>query len=214
MRIVGYSLKNPRPALAAARAVLARGGVIAYPTETSYGLGADPLHLSAVEGIYKMKARDKKLFLPLVASSLAMIEAWCVLSPPARRLARGLWPGPFTMILPLKRDTAGQKKLARYLRTREIAVRISGHPLPRQLARLTGHPFISTSANISARPAAFSAQDVQHIFARCHFQPDIIIDGGSLRSRRPSTIVRIDEKGILHLVRPGVVSFQRIQSFL
>lgn len=214
MRIVGYNSKNSRPALAAARTVLARGGVVAYPTETSYGLGADPLCLPAVDKIYRMKVRDKKFFLPLVASSRAMIEDWCVFPSLARRLARNFWPGPVTLILPLKQHTTQQKKLARYLRTREVAIRITGHALARQLARLVGRPFISTSANISAEPPAFSAEQVEHIFERRRFQPDLVLDGGVLRPRRPSTIVRIEEKGILHLVRPGVVSFQRIRSFL
>ena len=214
MRIVGYNPKNPRPTLAAARSVLQRGGVIVYPTETSYGIGADPLRLSAVQKIYAIKKRHTKLLLPFVAASLALVERWCVLSPLARRLARNLWPGPFTIILPVRQKTTRQKKLMRHLRTSEIAIRVPSHEMARKLSHLLDRPFIATSANISRQSAAFSAEQARRIFAGHRFQPDLIVDGGVLQSSQPSTIVRIDEHGTLQIVRTGVVSKARIQSFL
>lgn len=182
--------------------VIRRGGVIAYPTETSYGLGADPWQKRAVQRLYQMKRRPRRLFLPLIASSLAMVRKWCHLDRVSLDLAKKYWPGPLSLVLPLKNHSRPQKQLALILGTHTIAIRLSNMPLARSLARISGRPVIATSANITGQPSLYSARAVYQAFSRRKFRPDLILDGGTLPIRPASTVVQVVDKKLI-ILRQG-----------
>ena len=181
---------------------LARGGLLAYPTETVYGLGSGP-SVAALDALARLKGRTPdKPFLILV-SSRAMVEEWgLVLSAAARALAAAFWPGPLTLVLP-----GGEGKLPDQLRGREggIAVRHTSHAGIARLVTATGQPLTSTSANRPGDPPAPGADRIREVFA-----PEIergellVLDGGVLGNVPPSTLVDCTSP-VPRLVREGAI---------
>jgi L-threonylcarbamoyladenylate synthase len=196
-------------AIARAAAAIARGEVVAYPTETFYGLAADPRNARAIERIFEAKGRRSDEPLPLIASDVAQVERWFgALSPQAAILAREFWPGPLTLVLPLRADhdlpsalTAGRAN---------IAVRVPAHPVARALALAAGGAITSTSANPSGEPPASTADDVLRMLAD---RIAMVIDGGATPGGAPSTIVDVHEVPPT-LVRAGVVPWERVLGLL
>ncbi len=171
------------------------GRVVAIPTDTVYGLAADPFCPEAVERLFRLKGRpEHKPILLLVASRL-QVEALAERLPPAfDRLAGRFWPGPVTVVLPAlpsvpERITAG---------TGTVAVRMPGSPLTLRIIRAAGVPLTGTSANRSGRPAARSAREVAEQFPGASLT---VLDGGPAASALPSTIV--DLTGEPRIVREG-----------
>lgn len=184
------------PELAEAVRVLKRGGVIAFPTETSYGLGCDPLNERAVKKIFNIKSRDAVKSLPLIANSVTQVKRAAKLAPEVERFAREYWPGPLTLALPAReRFAPGVAKDG------EIAIRVSGHPLARALARKLDRPIVATSLNLSGEAAIFDMNDLDK---RMRKGIDAILNTGPLPPSRPSTIVRFSG-GKMKVIRPGVI---------
>jgi L-threonylcarbamoyladenylate synthase len=186
-----------------AAAWIGRGGIVAMPTETFYGLAADPRSSSAVESLLDLKGRPAGAALPLVAASIEQVEDWCGPLPPrARRLARRFWPGPLSIVLAAREPLA-----AGVLAGGEtIAVRVPSHPVTRALVARCGHPLTATSANRSGEPPARSAVDLAAL-AR---DPRLyVIDAGETAGGRPSTIVDVREP-TPRLVRDGAVPWNRV----
>lgn len=173
-------------------AVLKKGGVIAYPTETVYGLGCDPRDPSARRRIYDLKGRDQKNPLLLVAASIAQVRKVARLDGKALKLAKAYWPGPLTLVLP-----------ARTIGT--IAIRVSSSPTVQKLCRAFGYPIISTSANRSGEPECRSGRAVKKIFAGQHLAPDFVLDEGRLPRRKTSTVAQVDKLGRIEVLREGAI---------
>lgn len=193
------SKKNGSNGPVAAAEILRRGGVVAFPTETSYGLAADAADPGAVKKIYRIKGREKGKPLPLIAASFAQAARYVVLHGLALRIAKKYWPGPVTIVAPLK-DPA----LAKALGVREAAIRVPASSIARSLAKKVGRPITSTSANLSGAPVAFSGEEVIAVFSQRRSRPDLLLDAGKLRRRPPSTIIRIEGTDIMTL-RQGAV---------
>ncbi len=175
------------------------GGLIIYPTETAYGLGADARNAKAVRRIFVLKRRAKTKTLPVIVGSVAMAERYVRLSMEARRLARRFWPGPLTLILPARRSTF----LARgVMQEGMLALRVSSHPVARALARRVHGPIISTSANLAGRGECYSIGEVVAQF-RTLPRDMLILDAGRLPRRTPSTIVAFDPAP--RIVRRGAI---------
>jgi len=196
-------------AVAAAVAVLARGGVIAFPTETFYGLGADPVREDAVAAIFAAKGRSAGEALPLIAADAAAARAvaasW---SPIAEQLAGAFWPGPLTLVVPVRPGavvtgvTAGRDT---------VAVRVPGHPLARALAGAApGRLLTATSANRSGSPALATADAVERAIGG---HVSLIVDGGPSPGGLASTIVDVTGASP-RLIREGPVAFDRVLEFL
>ena len=147
--------------LSAAIRTVQAGGVLAYPTESVYGLGCNPADLAAVQRILSLKQRPAEKGLILIAADLAQLEPY-LLPLDASLQARVLptWPGAVTWLLPVR------PAVSPLIRGKHdtLAVRITAHPLCQELCRQLGHPLISTSANLSDQPAARSAAEVQQQF--------------------------------------------------
>ena len=173
--------------------LLKKGKIIVYPTETAYGIGADPANKKAIAKIYLMKKRSKKKPLLLIASSIAQVLRHCRMNKIEKRLAKKNWPGAFTMILRMKTNNG----LA--LNYKEVGIRVSGLRFARLIARHLRNPIISTSANISGSKTPYSAEEVIGMFSLCQYKPDYIIDAGTLPKRNVSRIVKIENDKILVL---------------
>ena len=161
--------------------ILGRGGVIAYPTETLYGLGADPWNDAAVHRIFELKGRSPDKPLPLLLPTGDPERFGIQLTPLARRLGDRYWPGPVTLIVPATGFpsivTAG---------TDTVAVRRSPLPFVEALLGHWSRPLVTTSANLSDQPSAVRGAEVLRAFPR---GLDCIVDGGTLTGRAGSTIV-------------------------
>ena len=187
-------------ALAAAVAAVKAGQVVVFPTETAYGLAADPANRRAVASIFAIKGRSKEKQLPFIAASPAQAEAFVRLGSAARALARRRWPGPLTIVAPVRAGV----KLAGAAAGPTAAVRVPALAWARALAAGLGRPVTSTSANLSGQPAVYSPRDIRRVFAGRRRQPDLFLDAGPLPRRRPSTIVRF-KRGKIEILRPGPV---------
>ncbi len=185
----------------AAIAVLKRGGVIAYPTETVYGLGCDPRNANAVARIFRIKGRSKAKSLLLAAASLYQARKVATLKAISYKLQARYWPGPLTLVLPTR-----HVKLAKGIAPHgEVAIRVSSSSFVQALCQAYGFPIVSTSANKSGELDCRSGKAVINIFQNQKYQPDLIIDFGPLPYRKPSTVARIRSDGSITVLRQGAI---------
>ena len=191
------------PALDEAAAVLRAGGLVAFPTETVYGLGANACSAEAVAGIFAAKGRPADNPLIVHVESLAAAEAvtaW--ISPLAEQLAERWWPGPLTLVL--EADPSLPRATTGGLAT--VAVRVPAHPVALALLRAAGVPVAAPSANRSGRPSPTSAQ---HVADDLGSVVDVIVDGGPAQVGLESTVV--DARGERPVVlREGAVTREQL----
>ena len=182
--------------LAQAAEILTHGGLVAFPTETVYGLGADARQSDAVAGIYAAKGRPQ--FNPLIVhvADLAAAEALVAFTPDARRLAAAFWPGALTLVLPLRDGSGISSLVTAGLAT--LAVRVPDHPVAQGLLRAFGGPVAAPSANPSGR---ISPTTAAHVRGGLGGRIDAIVDGGACRVGLESTI--LDMTGAPALLRAG-----------
>lgn len=177
---------------------LREGGIVIYPTETAYALGADATNAHAVRRIFEIKNRDWQKSLPLIVGSLTDAERVAHFSRHATELAKRHWPGPLTLVLPVRASSGLAPGI---VSDGMVALRVSSHPIARALARGLGKPITSTSANVSGEGQCHSVRTIHKQFK--HFPPHLlIIDAGSLPRRKVSTIVRLRD-GNLEIIRKG-----------
>ena len=161
---------------------LSQGHVIAYPTEGVWGLGCNPFNHHAVQRVLEIKRRPEHKGLILVASRIEQVEPWLrMLSRDQRQSVLKSWPGPYTWVFP---ETG---LLPKWITGRHssVAIRVSAHPLVRELCDAWGGLLVSTSANVATRPAATRRIQVQKSL---HGQVDYILPGETLGSNKPSQI--------------------------
>ena len=187
--------------------IIRNGGLVAIPTETVYGLGADGLNPEAVAKIFLAKGRPQDNPLILHVADTAQIEVFCHSIPEsAYRLAQAFWPGPLTIVLPA-RDTVPKCTTAG-LPT--VAVRCPDCEITRRIIALAGVPIAAPSANISGKPSTTTAQHVLHDHDG---RIDAVVDGGASRVGVESTIVDLTEDRP-RLLRPGGITPEQLISVL
>lgn len=191
-------------ALARAQALLADGGLVALPTETVYGLAADATNGKAVARIFSAKGRPQ--FNPLIChvSGIEMAQEFALIDEPAKRLIDAFWPGPLTLVLPLKNDTKIHPLVSAGLDT--IALR---HPrgLMAKLVATMGRPLAAPSANASGKISPTTARAVHNSLGD---RVDLIIDDGPCSVGLESTIVKVENQR-LTLLRPGSVTIDDLE---
>jgi L-threonylcarbamoyladenylate synthase len=194
-------------AVAAAARVLAEGGLVAFPTETVYGLGADAANPAAVAGIYRAKGRPA--FNPLIAhvGDLADARKIARFDAAATALAEAFWPGPLTLVLPKTENCAVADLATAGLDT--VAIRIPAHPVAREILRAFGGAVVAPSANISGHVSPTTAAHVQSDLAG---RIDLIVDGGAVNVGVESTIVGCFDAPML--LRPGGLPRAEIERVL
>lgn len=197
-------------ALRQAAEYLKSGGLVAFPTETVYGLGADATNARAVAHIFETKGRPR--FNPLIVHvpSLAVAETFAEVSDLARRLAGTFWPGPLTLVL--KRKESGTQKLADLVTAGldTVAVRVPAHPLARRLLEATGKPLAAPSANRSGRVSPTLAAHVERDFGA---SLPIVLNGGPTVHGLESTVLDVSGERP-RLLRPGAVTRSAIEAVL
>jgi len=201
-------LADNGPGLAQAAAILQRGGLVAFPTETVYGLGADATNAQAVAGIYAAKERPS--FNPLIShlESFEAAQAQGTFDETARKLAEAFWPGPLTLVVPVA-PTCTVSDLAR-AGLDSVGLRVPAHPLAHALLKATGRPVAAPSANRSGR---ISPTDAAHVLGDLDGRIDAVLDGGSCDVGVESTIVAC-LGGTPRLLRPGGVPREAIEALI
>lgn len=202
MLVLSLAPRDKKASLLRAVRVLKRGGVVVVPTETSYGMAADALNRRAVARVRRLKGRGDKP-MALIASSPAMVRAFFTVQALAARLMRRHWPGPLTLVLPVR-----DRRLARAGLSRDgaVGVRVSSHGVPRALSRALGRPIVATSANRSDAPAARTLAAFVLQF-RGKALPDAFLHAGRLPPRASSTVARLVD-GRVRIVRSGPVALR------
>lgn len=187
---------------------LKQGGIVAYPTETFYGLAVDPQNDRAVASLYALKKREPTKPLSLLVPDLDCL-ATCVRCIPApyEKLIDSFWPGPLTLIFTAKDALFSQ--LAGSDNT--LAIRVSSHPVAHKLSSLWGGPLTATSANISGQPALVNGDQVRALWGR-HISS--LLDGGPVPGGKGSTIVRCSDNHLCHVVRDGVIPLEELSRVL
>jgi L-threonylcarbamoyladenylate synthase len=182
---------------------LRQGGIVAFPTDTWYGLAVDPGSDGAVRAIFELKGRSARAALPLVAASVRQVEAACgPLGVTAARLAALWWPGPLSLIVDAPADVA----VAVHGGSRSVAVRVPAHTLARMLAEAWGGLVTATSANVSGAAPAGAARDLDRLAADARV---FVVDGGTTPGGAPSTIVDARASHVT-LVRDGAIPWNRV----
>jgi L-threonylcarbamoyladenylate synthase len=204
MRWLTVDPADPDPAVIAVASDLLRGGgLVAFPTETVYGLGVDPFNEEAVERLFAVKGRPVEKGLILHLGEVAQIDAVAREVPPAaRRLIGQFFPGPLTVVLPV-RSGVEQPSLSRKVTggSDTIAVRLPAHPVALALARAFGGPIAAPSANRSGEPPPTDAETIRRTLGSAL---DAILDAGPVLGGIPSTLVDVTATPI-RILREGAI---------
>lgn len=196
------------PDLAEAGALLARGGLVAFPTETVYGLGADATNPEAIARLYAAKGRPH--FNPLIAHAptIAAARGLGRFTPLAERLAEAFWPGPLTLVVPAD-ETSPVCELAR-AGLASVAIRVPDHPIARAILVAAGRPIAAPSAN---RSGHVSPTRAGHVRADLGGRIAAIVDGGACPLGIESTIIAcLDDRAVL--LRPGGLARAAIEAVI
>jgi L-threonylcarbamoyladenylate synthase len=195
--------------IARAATLIAGGGLVALPTETVYGLAARADRAEAVAAIYRAKGRPD--FNPLIVHvpDVAAAEDLAVMDDRAHTLAARFWPGPFTLVLPLRPGAEVAPAVTAGLPT--IALRCPAHPVMRAVLEVVRLPLAAPSANVSG---AVSPTCAEHVLATLDGRIDAVLDGGACRQGLESTIVALRAEGGWQLLRQGPVSERELVSLL
>ena len=226
MKIIRVNKNSQNIAINKAVRIIRNGGVVVYPTETAYGLGADFLNPQAVRKIYQIKGRNYKKPLSVIVSSFKMAKEVVKFNQISLKLAKKYWPGALTLILnsefrisneflitkfrnhfKIKNSKFNQNSKLEIDNYKTLGLRISSNKLATSIVRKFGRPITATSANVSGKGECFSAAAVISQFKNRKYQPDLVIDIGKLPKRQMSTIVRVIDNQI-EIVRKGAVKLK------
>lgn len=188
--------------------LLRQGMLVAFPTETVYGLGADATNDDAVAAIFAAKGRPTFNPLILHVADIREAKAIAYMDERAEHLAQRLWPGPLTLVLKRREDAKVSLLASAGLDT--VAVRSPAHPVARPLLRLTGRPIAAPSANLSSR---VSATDATHVAAELGDKVAMILDGGPTPLGIESTVVDMTGE-VPVILRPGSVQPEEISAIV
>lgn len=174
--------------------ILKKGGLIIYPTETCYGIGADATNSKAVRRVYKVKKRSYSKPIHIIVSSLKMMEIYGEITDEIRFLVKRFMPGPLSIV------TRKKETIPRILNPKEITFRIPDNPIALKLVKEAKVPITATSANISRQLPLYKIKDVIKTF---NGKLEMILDAGNLKRVKPSTF--IDMKSKPRILREGPI---------
>lgn len=175
---------------------LQRGGVIAYPTDTCYGLGCSIYEKKSIDAIYRIKRMKSDKPLSFICSDLKKLSEFANVSNKAYRLMRKLLPGPYTFVLPATREVPRLLQNKR----KQVGIRVPDHPIILEVVRQLGHPIISTTCQEEGEELACAdVYDIKDRFGHCL---DLAIDGDYIYPE-VSTVVRIDISEEIEILREG-----------
>ncbi|MBM3544063.1 MAG: threonylcarbamoyl-AMP synthase [Alphaproteobacteria bacterium] len=187
---------------------LAKGEIVAFPTETVYGLGANALDARAVARVFAAKGRPSDKPLAVLVPGIAKVEDFAAVTVAARKLAQAFWPGPLTLVLPKRQDCPFAEPVSAGLGT--IAFRAPDHDVAQMLLAKSGLPIVAPSANRSGNRSPKTAAEVE---AELGDRPAMILDGGPSPLGVESTIVSLVGP-VPTLLRQGALSAEAIEDVL
>ncbi|MBT6435163.1 MAG: threonylcarbamoyl-AMP synthase [Deltaproteobacteria bacterium] len=187
-----------------AAGIIREGGVVAFPTETFYGLAVDPGQTSGLSRLIEIKQRDAAKGIPVIAASFADVERNFILPDALRDALESIWPAPLSVAL-TPREQVSRTLCGDFT---SVAVRVSANRLARELAQRSGGLITATSANLSGQPPS---QDAQGVMAQLKDTIDYLLDTGKTPGGEPSTIVAF-EKGSLRIYRQGRYDVAKLTS--
>jgi L-threonylcarbamoyladenylate synthase len=195
--------------IAEAAAILRAGGLVAFPTETVYGLGALATDAAAIARLYAAKGRPAHNPLILHVANPALAERFALFDARAERLAAAFWPGPLTLVLPLRPDAGIATAATAGLDT--VAVRVPRHPTALQLLEAVGGPVAAPSANRSGRVSPTTAA---HVLADLGGLIDLVLDAGPVEVGIESTVLDLSRPSTARVLRPGGVTRAAIEAVI
>lgn len=206
--MVSLDLEHPEPDLIRkAASVVLSGGILAFPTDTSYGLGVNPFDDEAVSRLYRLKQRERqKPLILLLSSSEQLSDLTEEVPDEAKKLMEHFWPGPLTLLF------TASDELKSFLvgNTGKIGVRVPGSRIARKIIDACRIPVTATSANISGQPSARSAQEVNRYFKN---MIEMILEVGVSHRDKESTVLDVTTSPPL-LIREGEIGLDRIESVI
>src|SRR6266550_4994510 len=185
--------------------IIRSGGVIAFRTDTFYGLGADPFNRDAIVRIRELKGREDDKPILLLVSDESEVDRFIEQSEFFRLIAKGHWPAPLTLIGVARPEVPTELTAG----TKSLGVRLPDDDDVRSLVRACGGALTATSANVSGQPPARTAKEVENYFPA---GIDLIIDGGDVTATQPSTVLDLSGSGA-RLVREGAISRAELANF-
>jgi L-threonylcarbamoyladenylate synthase len=201
--IIRIDTTRPEQAFSPCREIIRAGGVIAYPTDTFYGLGADPGNPAAVRRLFNIKGRGADQPILLLLSEAGEVNNWASgITPQASALMERFWPGPLTLVFKAKAGVLPELTAG----TGTIGLRVPGSRLTLGLLRSLGGALTGTSANLSGRPSIRTAQEAADALGSL---VDLVLDGGATAGGKPSTVVDVSTD-IPRVLREGAVPSQDI----
>jgi L-threonylcarbamoyladenylate synthase len=190
---------RPETSFSRCKDVVSRGGVIVYPTDTFYALGADPMNAVAVQRLFEAKGRQGDQPILLLISDPDQVSKWAAeVMPEAERLMREHWPGPLTLVFRARHHVSPLLTAGRGT----IGLRVPGNALTRSLLAFVGGALTGTSANISGGTNLRTAREAAAAFGH---NIDLVLDGGETSGKKPSTIVDVSS-GTPAVIRAGEIS--------
>lgn len=204
------SLEQDERALEESRRALASGGVIVFPTDTIYGLGANALDEAAIRQVYRIKGRDEGKPLSILVRDMAMARRVACIDSRAEEILGKLWPGSVTVVL-------RRKDIISYALTggeEGVAVRISDNPFVKALFGRIDFPVTATSANLSGKADLLRAEDIRSAFEGAEAAPGLFINAGDLTHSFPSTIIDLTDINNPRLVRMGAVGKDKLMELM
>ncbi|MCD6558221.1 MAG: threonylcarbamoyl-AMP synthase [Candidatus Aenigmarchaeota archaeon] len=183
--------------------ILKMGGLVVYPTETCYGIGADVLNESAVKKVFEIKQRPLNKPLTAIISDIKTATKYCHLSEKEKKIVKRFMPGPITLVVKKK------KNIPDIFDPKEFAFRIPGDAVSMAIAKQFDGPVVATSANMSGQEPIYDSKELKEIFDG---KVNLILDAGKLPKAKPTTVVDVF-KG-LRIRRPGPISEDELKKIL
>jgi L-threonylcarbamoyladenylate synthase len=203
-KIIAIDPARPEQAFSRCRQIIASGGVIIYPTDTFYGLGADPGNKAAVQRLFLLKGRKGDQPILLLLADASAVDQWAAEIPArAEALMNRFWPGPLTLVFKARSGIIPDLTA----NTGTIGLRVPGNPLTRNLLQYLGCALTGTSANLSGRPEPRSAEEAAAIADLV----DAILDGGPSTGDKPSTVIDVSA-GDVRVIREGAIPTRDVKA--
>lgn len=210
MDVIHLTERNQEAVVERVSSLLRRGGVVAVPTDTVYGLVADVLQEAAVRKVFRIKKRSHLKALPVFVRDVAAARKYAYASARLERLLGELWPGQTTVVLKKKDAMPGLVTGG----AKTVGLRLPDHPFLLALLAIYPNPLTATSANLSGSEPASSALEVQNAFRRHIPAPDLLVDGGMLPPSPPSTVLDLTNPQNPKILRMGTITKEKLDEFL
>lgn len=201
--------QNDSRAIHNAVEILKAGGIVIYPTETAYGLGVDARNKEAVEKLYELKKRPIDKPTHVLVADMSMAEEYVALEKNTKQLVETFWPGPLTLVCEKKEGANIYVALTADADKWGTGIRVPGNVFTQELVRACGFPITTPSANKAGAKIPYTIQDALDTFGEDGEKIDLVIDGGRLAEKTPSTLIDVREKS-WKMIREGAISKSQI----